>query len=253
MRRRQSAVIRQQPFVSAGKRNELEITGEREQPFDHLFAPCDAGAAGHKQQGQLVRLDTKLTSAFRAIQILRKDRHNGNSGHVHARARNAALYHAKGNLIAGREIAAHARLHPHAVQIEVGDLHPDRRHGSLPLDVMGQKLGRKKVRAKDMVGSEFLNSMPQLSRVEPLDSAAKFSEQRIARHRVRGAIEVRPDRGMMLDKLDVIIGVERAKAARHQGHHIDMLGDDTGKLHLGLGAQRLCGSAMASACGDAQQ
>jgi hypothetical protein len=139
------------------------------------------------------------------------------------------------------------------VQIEVGDLDPDRRYEAVARDVVGQQFGRKKMRANHVIGSELLERVPELAGVEALDGASKAREQRIARHLVGRVVQVRPDRWMMLDQLDVIFGVERPEAPRHQRHYIDMPSGNIRKTRLSLGAERRRGTAMPRARGDAQQ
>jgi hypothetical protein len=109
------------------------------------------------------------------------------------------------------------------------------------------------MRADNVIGSEFPKRMAKLTCIEALDGASQTGEQGIPRHLVGRMIQVRPDGRMALDELDIIFGVKRPEAPRHQRHHVDMPRRDVGKMRCGFGAERLSRAAMSRACGDAQK
>jgi len=58
---------------------------------------------------------------------------------------------------------------------------------------------------------------------------------------------------MMLDDFEVGVGVEPAKARRHQGHHVDVLGLDPEEIRPRLGTKRFRRASVARARRNAQQ
>jgi hypothetical protein len=142
MRRRDAPITLQQPLVTSGQRNDLKIFRQGQQALEHLFAAGNPRATGHEQQSGLVRRDAKLAGALDAVQLPRKRGHDRNSADAHVRMRDATPRHAKSNLVVRREVAAHARLHPHTMQIKIGDLNPYGRHRTFSLDLMRQQLSR---------------------------------------------------------------------------------------------------------------
>ena len=67
---------------------------------------------------------------------------------------------------------------PHAVQVEIGDLHPHRRVDAPLADLARQQLGGQEVRADDRVRALPLDLREQCPAIEPLDRAPDLLRRR---------------------------------------------------------------------------
>ncbi|MNM30103.1 hypothetical protein D3C81_406560 [compost metagenome] len=155
---------------------------------------------------------------------LRKSGHDRDARDMDAFGGNAFVAHAERHFVGSGEIALHMLVHPHAVQVEIRDLHP---HGARQLVLAQcprQQLGGQKMRADDGVGPECGDLRHQRARVQALDAPAQTLYRTVLGRVMGGVVKVAPQRRRLVDQLDVEIRVQLAERGRHEIHHVQMAG-----------------------------
>ncbi|MNY24839.1 hypothetical protein D3C86_1585790 [compost metagenome] len=189
-----------------------------------LVQPAQSATAAHQQDSAPRRVQAEVARARLAIRRFGEGRHYRDAGDVDALGRDASGAHAESDLFAGGEITRHPRDHPHAMQIEIGHLHPHRRRQPLAPYFVHQDFGGQEMRADNGVGREIVDGAPQRAGAEPLDGAPQLLRGRGGIGRGRSVVEHAPELRMPMDQLDVEIGIEFAERRRDVLHHVQVQG-----------------------------
>ena len=183
---------REHGLVAAGQGDELEIEIQPQQPFGGLVQRAYASAAAHQQHDGPVRIEARRGGAGLPVCHLRKRWHDRNAADVDAFRRQAACAHARGDLVAGGEIACQPRYHPQRMQVEVGDLHVHRTGQSRQRLFTREQFGRQEMRANDDIRREVGDGAAQAACVEPLDRATQARRHGVRRGFVGDAVQLCP-------------------------------------------------------------
>jgi hypothetical protein len=249
---RQCLQGRQLGRVAARQRDQLEVAGNRQQaPRRHAQA-AQAGAAAHQQEGRQGRIEAERACAFGTAAAQGKGRHDRDAGDVDPIGGDALRAHAERHFVVGREVAGDVRVHPHAVQVEVRHLDPDRAIEPAPGDFVRQDLGRLEMRADDGVGLERGHLSDQPAAIAPLDPAPQPVHAAARRGAVGESVDMAPQARSALHQPQVGIGVDLAQARRREVHRIEVDRIGVAADRRGGAADRLGGTGMAGAGRHAQ-
>ena len=229
MARGQGPEVGKEPLVPAGQRHDLEVALHSQEALGEDLDGRDPRAARHQEQRHAPRVQAKLGRSRRPGVGLAEDGHDRDPRHPHGLARDAALGQPPGDLVVRREVAGHALMDPHGVDIEVGDLDPDGPVEGALRDLLREDLRRQEVGADDMVRGQLPHRAPELVRVQAFDRGPQPVHRRIGLLAIRPGVEVAPERGQALHDLDVRVRIRLPEQLRDQVHEVEV-----DRLHLGV-------------------